>query len=189
MSDAARRMTGAVRLVLGALVGAGLVVASAPPAAAHTALEASSPKDGGRIDRAPTELLMDFTYPILTTGYNIVVQGPDGRQYQSGAPQIVDDKLTQPLKPLGPAGLYQVKFRIVANDGHPLNSAMKFTLTKPGPAAGGAMAASRPDPLAAVPTSTVRDAPPWAPWTGGALAVIFISGAVLFGRRVTRGLD
>lgn len=188
MSDTARRMTGAAHLVLGALVGTGLVVASAPPAAAHTALEASSPKDGGRIDRAPTELLMDFSYPILTTGYKLVVQGPDGKQYQSGPPQIADDKLTQPLKPLGPVGLYQVRFRIVAGDGHPLNSAMKFTLTKPGPALGGAKA-SKPQPFFSVSTSTVRDAPAWGPWTLGALAVIFVSGSVFFGRRVTRGLD
>lgn len=189
MTDAARRATGAARLALGALVGAGLVIASAPPATAHTALEASSPKDGGRTDRAPSELLMEFSYPILTTGFKVVVRGPDGGQYQSGAPRIVDNKLTQPLKPLGPVGLYQVKFRVVANDGHPLDSAMKFTLTRPGPAVGGAKAVSRTGPLSAVSTSTVRDAPPWAPWTGGALALVLVSGAVLFCRRVTRGLD
>jgi methionine-rich copper-binding protein CopC len=186
------RLTGAVRVIGGMLVSAAFLAAWAAPAAAHTALKASSPKDGGKIGVAPDQLVMEFTEPILAIGSRVVVLGPDGGQYQAAAPQIVDTKLTQPLKPLGPAGEYRVQFRIVAYDGHPLTSGMRFTLTKPGPAAGGSTAAAQPAPLAPVSASdstSVNNAPPWAPWIGGAIAVILMSGAVLFGRRVTRGLD
>src|SRR5690348_1336544 len=89
------------------------LAALAAPAGAHTALKASSPKDGGKIDAAPTQLLLEFSRPILTVGYRIVVQGPDGQQYQGGAPQITNfTKVAQPLKPLGPAGEYRVEFRV-----------------------------------------------------------------------------
>lgn len=189
MSYAAGRSTGAVRVILGALLGAAFLVASAMPASAHTALEASSPKDGGRIPVAPSQLRMDFTTPILLSGFRIAVQGPDGHSYQAGTAQVVGNKLTQSLKPLGPAGLYKVEFRVVASDGHPLAGGMQFTLTKPGPAQGGARAVTY-GPLSSVPTlTTANDAPSWAPWTGGAAVVIVVFGAVVFGRRVTRGLD
>jgi methionine-rich copper-binding protein CopC len=186
------RLTGVVRVIGGMIVSAAFLAASAAPAAAHTALKASSPKDGGKIDVAPSRLVMEFTEPILAIGSRVVVQGPDAGQYQAAAPQIVDNKLTQPLKPLGPPGEYRVEFRIVAYDGHPLTSGIRFTLTKPGPAAGGSQAVTQLAPLAPVSASnstSVNNAPSWAPWIVSAVAVILMSGAVLFGRRVTRGLD
>ena len=182
MSDAMRRV------IFGGLVVAVLLAAAAAPAAAHTALEASSPADGGRIDAAPSQVLLRFTEPIVTTGAGVVVVGPDGRPYQSGAPQVSGDELTQPLKSLGPPGVYQVEFRIVANDGHPEVGEIRFTLTEPGPAAGGAEQV-RPAPLAQVSSTTVNDAPTWAPWLELAAVVILASGAVLVGRRVTGALD
>lgn len=190
MSYAAGRSTGAVRVILGALLGAAFLVASAMPASAHTALQASSPKDGGRLDAAPDHVVLEFTEPILTVGARLAVQGPDGRRYEAGTPRVTDKKLVSPLKALGPAGRYQVQIRVVAADGHPLTTGIKFTLTKPGPAVAGSDAvAARPAPLYAVQTSTsANDAPSWAPWIAIAAAVILASGAMWFGRRVTHGL-
>ena len=189
MSLGMGRSAGVVRVMVGVVVSFAFVFAWAVPAGAHTALKATSPRDGGRIDAAPSRLLMEFTAPILSLGYRVVVLGPDGERYQAGAPQITGgNKLAQPLKPLGPPGVYRVEFRVVAYDGHPLTGGMRFILTRPGPAAGGSNAIVRPAPLAAV-SSSVNNAPPWAAWTGGAIAVVVISGAVLFGRRVTRDLD
>jgi methionine-rich copper-binding protein CopC len=163
----------------------------AAPVAAHTALEASSPKAGGKIGVAPAQLVLKFTEPIMNTGSRVEVQDPDGRTYQAGPARIAGDQLTQSLAPLGPAGQYQVRIRVVAADGHPLITGMRFTLTKPGPAAGGAKADDRPIALAPVysTSGSVNNAPTWAPWLGGAFAVVLMSGAVLFGRRATRGLD
>ncbi|MDR0344249.1 MAG: copper resistance protein CopC [Nocardiopsaceae bacterium] len=176
------------RVIFGAVVAGGLVLAAAAPAAAHTALEASSPKDGSRIGAAPSEVLLRFTEAPLTTGAHVIVAGPDAHFYQSGPPQISGARLTQPLKPLGPPGTYRVEFRVVADDGHPDVGEMRFTLTKPGPAAGGASQV-RPAPFSQVSADTVNDAPAWAPWLELAAVVILASGAVLFGRRMTRGLS
>jgi methionine-rich copper-binding protein CopC len=179
-----------LRLVAVAIVGIVLVLATAPSAAAHTALKATSPQDGSKIDRAPSELLLEFTLPILTIGYHVVVLGPDGREYERGKPLIVDNKLTQQLKPLGPAGDYRVVFRVVASDGHPQSFGIHFTLTKPGPAAGGAKAVVG---LTALPppgsVSSANNAPAWASSVAGAVALVLLSGAVLIGRRATHGLD
>lgn len=182
------RLIGAIRIVAAAVVSAAFVFASAPTASAHTALDASSPQDGSNIDASPSQLVLHFASPILSVGDRIVVQGPDGQEYQTGKSQIVDSTVTQPLRPLGPTGVYQVAIRVVADDGHPNDFEMRFTLTKPGPAAGGANAVVVPPaPLAQV-GSTANNAPSWAPWIPAAAVLIFASGAVLLGRRATHDL-
>jgi methionine-rich copper-binding protein CopC len=170
-----------------AIVCAAFLVGSAAPAAAQSYLKASSPKDGGKIGVAPSQVVLEFTEPIRTVGYRVVVLGPTRTiAYQQVAAQIAGDKLTQPLRPLGPPGEYRVGFRVVTADGLPLTGELRFTLTKPGPAEGGAKARSAPF----VPTSSsVNDALPWEPWTAGALVAFFVTGVVLFGWRVTRDLD
>jgi copper resistance protein C len=190
VSYAAFRLTGAARMILGALVGAGFLVTSAAPATAHTALAASSPEDGARLSVAPNQIALEFASPILNTGSRAVVLGPDGRHYEYGGPQVTQNKLMEPLSPLGSAGQYRIEFRVVAADGHPLGGGLKFTLTKPGPAAGGSNTVARAAPTAAVRSlTTANDAPSWEPWTAATAAVIFAAGAMWIGRRVTRGLD
>jgi methionine-rich copper-binding protein CopC len=173
--------------IASAIIGAALLVGWPSPAGAQSYLTASSPKDGSRVDVAPSQVVMQFTQPILATGYRVVVLGPNHSiAYQALGAQIAGDKLTQPLKPLGAPGEYRVEFRVVAADEHPLTGELRFTLTKPGPAAGGANA--RPAPFVAAATS-VDNARPWEWWTVGVLALLLVTGAVMFGWRVTRDLD
>lgn len=190
MSYGPGSMAVAVRGIVGAIVCAVFLAASAMPATAHTYLKASSPEDGGRIDVAPSRLVLEFTEPIVGFGYRVTVLGPDGRDYEAGAPLAGRTTLAQPLKPLGPQGEYRVAFRVVAIDGHPLVSGIRFTLTRPGPAAGGSTAVAQAAPLVtATASNSVNNAPLWAPWLAGAVAMLLVVGAVLFGRRVARDLD
>lgn len=189
MSYGRTRLTGAIRMIAAAIVSVAFVFALAPPASAHTSLAESSPQDGSRLDTAPGQIELQFSIPILTVGSNIIVAGPDGQQYQSGTPEIIDNKLTQSLKPLGPSGEYRVAIRVVADDGHPNTFEIRFTLTKPGPAAGGSKAVTNGAPLLPLPDGSQNNAPPWAPWFAVAVVLILVSGAVLFGRRATHDLD
>lgn len=188
MSSGIARPRSAIRMIAAAIISIGFLFAFAPSASAHTELEASSPADGGSIGAAPSQLLLNFSEPILDVGARIVVQGPDGHEYQAGPAQVVDTKLTQSLMPLGPTGEYRVDIRVTAADGHPNTFGTRFTLTQPGPAAGGAKAMLPPTPPVQVPL-TLNNAPSWAPWVAVAAAVILASGAVLFGRRATHDLD
>lgn len=184
------RPTTRFRILIATIISIVFVLVSAPYVSAHTALKATSPQDGSKIDRAPEQIVLEFTLPIQTIGYRVVVLGPDGHEYQAGNPLIVDNELTQPLKPLGPAGDYRVGFRVVASDGHPQNFGIEFTLARPGPAAGGASAVSG---LTALPppgsASAANNAPLWATLFAVFGALTLMSGAALIGRRVTRGLD
>ncbi|HKN98567.1 MAG TPA: copper resistance CopC family protein [Pseudonocardiaceae bacterium] len=190
MSYGRRRPTGLVRILAVAIVSIVFVLTSASFADAHTALKATSPQDGSKIDRAPSQLVLEFTLPIRDIGYSVVVLGPDNHEYQAGKPEILDNRLTQPLKPLGPAGEYRVGFRVVASDGHPQTYGIQFTLTQPGPGAGGAAAVAGLTPLPPPGSAIAADnAPLWATLIAAFGALALVSGSVLIGRRATHGLD
>jgi copper resistance protein C len=185
------RLAGVISVAAGAIalaiVSAVFLAGAAVPAAAQSYLRGSSPQDGGRIGVAPSQVVLEFTQPIRATGYRVVVLGPTRTvAYQQLAAQITGDRLTQPLRPLGPPGEYQVEFRVVSADGLPMTGELRFTLTRPGPADGGAAARNAPYVTAA---TDVTDTRPWEVWTAGTLAVLLVIGAVLFGWRVTHDLE
>lgn len=212
-NSACRKMaSGAGRAVFGIVVGAGVVGAAAAPAAAHTALEASSPQHGGRLGASPPQIMLDFTGPLRPGVAELVIHGPDGLLVTPEPLRVTSDKMAQPLRPLGRAGDYRVEYRVVARDGHPLTGTIRFTLTRGAPAAGShktpgtSTTAPAPDTAgsAALPPagggtgSYARTAtggsggpglPPWAFGIGTAAAVAFVNGAVWFGRWVTRDAD
>ncbi|HEX5403451.1 MAG TPA: copper resistance CopC family protein [Pseudonocardiaceae bacterium] len=183
------RLIGAIRAVVAAFVVFVFVLASAPAASADTAVLAlvtSSPRDGDEMALAPSQVELHFSEALRPGGDRVIVLGPSGASYQSGPARIVDNKLTQPLAPLGPSGTYRVDFRVVVADGHTLSETIAFTLTKPGPAAGAALP-SGPHMFTQPVETALTDAPPWAPWAVGAVALILVFGALLFGRRATHG--
>jgi hypothetical protein len=75
------------------------------------------------------------------------VVGPDGTNYQSGQVSAAGGQVSTAVSPLGPAGVYQIGYRVVSDDGHPVQGKVSFTLTAPGPAA----AAPTTAPAAAAP--------------------------------------
>jgi methionine-rich copper-binding protein CopC len=204
-------IAGTVRLVRGALIrgvlfgmviNAFVVGVAAAPATAHTTLESSSPADGARLSSAPDQVTLDFTEPIRTALTRVLVRGPNGGEFESGPPQVIaSDRMAQPLQPLGAAGGYQISFRVVSVDGHPLAGTIRFTLTRPGPGTvGTSPGASAPGSAASPGTEPATNAAanpgvgddgisPWVIVIATVAVVVFITGVVWFSRRVTRDLD
>jgi copper resistance protein C len=194
-------------LALGCTLAALAATAPAAPTAAasvpgvvlaHTALEATAPKDGARVGAEPDQVVLDFTGPIRTRLSKVTVRGPEGQRFESGPAQVTTDKVTQPLRPLGAVGRYQVIYRVVARDGHPLAGTVRFTLTRPGSAATPAASAGAPEQApapqarAAAEESDRGDSggiPPWMLVIGAFGALAVVTGAVWFGRRVTHDID
>ena len=74
--------------------------------------------------------------------------------------------MSAPLRPLGPAGVYTIRYRVTSADGHPVSGSVSFRLTVAGPDA-----AAPAVPVTAGAASTGGDGsmPLW-PWiTGGAV--------------------
>ena len=93
------------------------------------------------------------------------------------------------MNPLGPAGRYEVGYRIVSDDGHPVSGALSFTLTTPGPAAAPATTApAAAGPATAGPATQASPAAASSPaggddggvpaWPFVLLAVVVVIGAV-----------
>jgi methionine-rich copper-binding protein CopC len=130
---------GAAAAVLTLLLVGVASALGAAPAAAHNYLVSTTPKADATIASAPGEVQLVFNDVVRNTGSAVVVKGPDGRRWESGPAEIIGDKVTQPLEPLGPAGRYEIEYRVVSADGHPVTGTLGFELSAPGP--GGAAAA------------------------------------------------
>lgn len=116
-------------------------VMAAGPASAHTALVATAPADGTDLTEPPAHVTLEFSGDLNAGLSQVVVTGPDGDLRQDGEPTVDGATVTQPLRPLETSGVYEVAWRVVAGDGHPISGTFQFTsagIPVPGEPAGAA---------------------------------------------------
>ncbi|MDO3647834.1 copper resistance CopC family protein [Nocardia mangyaensis] len=103
---------------------------TAGPAAAHAALSGSDPADGARIDAAPARVTLSFNEAVQLSFASLTVVGPDGAHYEGGDLRADGNDLSTDLRALGAAGQYTVGYRVVSEDGHPIQGSYTFELTR-----------------------------------------------------------
>ena len=114
-----------------AAVAAGVVLLGAPaPAAAHSALLGSSPAEGSVVTTVTTEVTLTFSEPVRAQFTTVAVTGPGGRAYVNGELSVRDNVVYQPVYPLR-SGDYEVAWRVVSLDGHPVSGMFSFTVQLP----------------------------------------------------------
>ncbi|GHG37015.1 MULTISPECIES: copper resistance CopC family protein [Amycolatopsis] len=165
--------------IAAALAAAGCaVLLDAPAAAAHSVLVSSSPAADASLATAPAEAVLEFNEPVENRFTELAVLGPDGTSHwEAGPASVVDARVSAPLRPLGPAGAYTIRYRVTSADGHPVSGTVAFRLTVAGPGAAvpAAAAVTRPDGDGPVPL--------W-PWlTGGA---VLLGTGFAVARRLSR---
>jgi len=172
-----------VALVLA--VGAALLL-GAGPAWAHSQLDASNPADGASVATSPPAVSLTFNEDVQPGFTVITLIGPDGNDYHSGAATETDQTVTVKALPLGPAGVYQIGYRVVSADGHPVSGKTSFTLTTAGPGSANAQAPAATTVPNAVPSAAPPEpagAPVW-PWIVG--AVVLVGAGVVLALRLGR---
>jgi methionine-rich copper-binding protein CopC len=195
-------------LVAGTLTLAGgfaSVVTSAAPASAHAVLVKATPADGAVLSTAPTSVALQFDDPISTSFATLAVTGPDGSTVSSGKASVSGNTVSATLDHGLAPGRYRTVFRVVSQDGHPVNGQLTFTLTLPGGAAPSATAPGTPSagattsggatapqsPSGDTGATTAGGAPAggssWLadnllPLTGALLLVVIGAGALLWDR-------
>jgi copper resistance protein C len=181
-------------LAVAVLTGLALLLAAAP-ALAHTRLQSSDPADGATLDAPPQRVSLTFN-ETMTPGFStLTVIGPDGGRYETGEVSADGGTVSIAVLPLGPAGRYEIGYRVVSADGHPVTGSVAFTLSTPGPGAGAATAPpepsaapaaapSAPAPPSSAATDDAGGAPVW-PWIVG--AVVLVGGGVVAALRLGRG--
>jgi methionine-rich copper-binding protein CopC len=142
----ARRLlagAGAVPL-LGAVLGV-LLVLGAAPASAHAVLVSTNPASGSTVPTPPSGVTLTFDEAVRAPAY-IVVTGPGGVRADEGGARIQGAKVTTGLRQTVSAGTYSVAYRVVSDDGHPVEAVFTYTVavgaTSPTPSATATAAAS-----------------------------------------------
>ncbi len=163
----------ALALTLGlALVSAVRAAAQgAVPVPVHTVLRSVTPAAGARLDRAPAEIVLVFSEPLSPT-FAQVSLSHDGADVPLGAPTVADLTVRTQVTGTLAAGGYQIAFRVVSQDGHPVSGTSTFAVLGSGPPASASPApgpAPAPAPAPAPPGTPSGSAAP-APATSPATA-------------------
>ncbi|PZR53558.1 copper resistance protein CopC [Xylanimonas oleitrophica] len=173
---------------------AGAVIMAAP-ASAHDRLLSSDPADGATLDAAPASVTLTYSAELLPTGAQVVVTA-DGTDVGVTDVQVAGTDVVAALPAGLPAGAYEVAWRVVSSDGHPIDGTTTFTLTaqaEPAPPAEAATASPEPEAAAASsetepsPAGTAgtddgehaeHDGTGLSGWTAGLIALAVVGGVV-----------
>lgn len=129
-----RAASRSVRVVLVVALTLLATVGLVGTASAHATLIGSDPADGATLQAAPTTVTLTFDDSLEDFEPLVTVTGPDGSQFQSGEATIDGAILRSAVRPLTTAGGYTIAYRVVSDDGHPVEGQVRFDLAVPAPA-------------------------------------------------------
>jgi methionine-rich copper-binding protein CopC/putative copper export protein len=105
-----------------------LSVASAPPAHAHATLTSSDPVDQAHLDRPPAQVTVTFSEQVNPDAGGLKVINQQRREVQTMSHQTAGDTLMAMLPADLPDGTYLANYRIISEDGHPVNGSIRFAV-------------------------------------------------------------
>lgn len=105
-----------------------VLLAPAAPAAAHDQLIGSDPAAGERLDSAPTTLTLEYSAEVMELGAMIIVADASREDWVEEEP-VVEGTVVSVALPEGmPVGGYEIRWRVVSSDGHPISGVIPFTV-------------------------------------------------------------
>lgn len=162
--------------VLLPLATAGFLLFSSAPAQAHDALESSNPANGATVSTMPEKIELTFDHTPIAINSIVRVEDATGTDQADGPVSIVDNQVSQAVKPGAPQGKYKVVWRVVSSDGHPIEGTFTFTAGGPNSAPSAAPAAAAD---AGLPTQLV---------VAGVVGAVLLVGLVVIGLLIRRRL-
>ncbi|GAB6859145.1 copper resistance CopC family protein [Microbacterium xylanilyticum] len=131
-------------LIAAAGVGTILATAGAAVASAHDTLDGTDPAQGATVTSLTAVSLSFSADPLGTDGAAVIqVIGPDKRYYESACPDLNGPVVSSPVA-LGEAGTYEVLWRVVSSDGHPISGSYTFSYSPGGSATPAASGSAKP---------------------------------------------
>lgn len=125
-------------LVAGLAVAVVALCATAVPASAHDKLISSEPASDQRLAEAPAEVSLTFSADVLDMGAAVVVSDAAGTEWVSAVPTVDGPVVTAVLDSGMPDAGYEIRWRVVSSDGHPITGVVPFTVGDGEPLADGA---------------------------------------------------
>ena len=121
------------RIVVAVVVALAAVVALASPAAAHASLRETEPAAGDILDRAPREVVLQFTESVDVEDDGVRVFDAKGDAVETGDAVEDGSRIAVPVAGLDSGG-YVVTWRAVSLDGHPIGGGFTFRVGDDSPA-------------------------------------------------------
>lgn len=123
---------------MGVLTLSALAVLSplSPAAHAHDDILSTTPADGTHLTVSPADVTMVFTDNLIEVGSIVLVVDEAETSWTDGALVLDGDTIVQPVKADLPDGNYQVRWRVVSSDGHPIAGTFDFSTGATAPAEG-----------------------------------------------------
>ncbi|WP_052460760.1 copper resistance CopC family protein [Microbacterium gorillae] len=116
------------RILLAATVVAAVAVFAVPTAAqAHDELTSSSPAPDTHLKTPPEQVELDFSADLLPTGLAVLVVDSAQTDHASGEPELNGNVVTVPVSDMAD-GSYEIRWRVVSSDGHPISGIVPFTV-------------------------------------------------------------
>lgn len=145
-----------------ALLGAALLALASlalqvPAAQAHDELLKTDPADGATLQKAPEEMTMTFSGNISSIGNRVVVTDSHGKNVAQGDPEVQGTTLTQKLTGGSQDESYTVTWRVVSEDGHPVQGKTSFTVGQGGSGQSSAPASAPASSASSEQGSTTED--------------------------------
>lgn len=175
----------AVPGLLAALTALVVTLLAAPPASAHDVLVGSDPADGATVATPPTRITLTFEEAPQSQFATITVVGADGAHHEQGAAVVDGEQVTVPVRAGVPAGRYQIGWRVVSDDGHPVSGALGFTVPAGAAPSSAAPAATPVTPAAPSATPVANAASDGDDggvpgWVFAVVAVVVVAAALAF---------
>ncbi len=156
------------------------------PASAHDQLIGTDPADGSTLTEPPTAIRLTFNADVIAMGSSVAVTGPDG-PVTVEAPETANHDLIVDLPEL-PAGHYDVAWRAVSSDGHPVDGTFAFTVAgsaTPSATPTSTSPATTASPTSSSPSTASQDDGGSSPlrWIVPVVVVLVLLGAAALWRR------
>lgn len=126
------RIRGVLALMALLLAVAGTLFGGAAPASAHAALLGSDPAQGSVVDKAPTQITLNFSEKVALSDGSFKVLDPKGQRVDTGKPaELTGTMYAVKVQPGLPRGTYTVTYQVVSADSHPVSGAFTFSVGAP----------------------------------------------------------
>ncbi|MER7706420.1 copper resistance CopC family protein [Kitasatospora sp. NPDC097605] len=90
-------------------------------------LSGASPAARGRLERAPAEVVLNFSGPVRSSSLMLAVNATDGTSVTDGAPSLDGGRLSVPVSITEP-GAYRVTYRLALDRGRVVSGTTDFVV-------------------------------------------------------------
>lgn len=165
LPDVAHRL---LRLLVTAVLAIAGALLAVSPASAHAELLSSDPADGAVLDAPPPAVTLTFSEALMAPTVAVAVSDADRNVLDLQTPAVDGSVVTVPWPAAASAGAFTVAYRVVSQDGHPIEGAVRLTI-EGDDAASTPSPAATPSPATPAPTTDAATTPAEVTTTDGHL--------------------